>query len=412
MDIKQTSPGVAAYQTSDEATAGIYEKRNSITGDVYIGDHGADTKLKHLLSTGHVTVIALSSPIGMGLWLGSGLLLRAAVLPTVIVSVNIGAVSVFGEIEVACSSIKFGWVFVAIASMIVLSAGGGNYPAVMPMCIFPMAGSENCGLVAAETANSKKLVSRAVGSIWLRFALFYLLGSLMVTIKPEPLPPGPVRRRGHQRLALRHRIPRWRRAPARPHDERRHRDLGHLGEDHPRLRGIADHHGLRDPRHGAQAVHDGLQERPPVVWPRADFILGGELAYLNVSNSGVEVFCWFSNFIPLFTLFGWGMTCLSHIRMRRVWARQGRTTEERPWKSWLYPYGAWYGMFLCIVLSVVQFYLAVSPLDASPSAGGFFANYVSVILIIVLSLGGRVSYRGNWLRVAYASAPRRLLTGQ
>jgi len=36
----------------------------------------------------------------------------------VIVAVNIGAVSIFGEIEVVASSIKFGWIFVVIISSI------------------------------------------------------------------------------------------------------------------------------------------------------------------------------------------------------------------------------------------------------------------------------------------------------
>lgn len=36
----------------------------------------------------------------------------------VIVAINVGAVTVFGEVEVVASSIKFGWIFVVIISMI------------------------------------------------------------------------------------------------------------------------------------------------------------------------------------------------------------------------------------------------------------------------------------------------------
>ena len=43
------------------------------SGDVIIeGDHGADCELQRRLSTRHITMIALGSSIGMGLWLGSG----------------------------------------------------------------------------------------------------------------------------------------------------------------------------------------------------------------------------------------------------------------------------------------------------------------------------------------------------
>lgn len=41
----------------------------------------------------------------------------------VIILVNVGAVTIFGEIEVVASTIKFGWIFVVIISMIVMSAG-------------------------------------------------------------------------------------------------------------------------------------------------------------------------------------------------------------------------------------------------------------------------------------------------
>lgn len=56
-----------------------HEKRNSITGDVVVhGDHGGDSELRRLLSTRHVTMIALGSSIGMGLWIGSGSSLASA----------------------------------------------------------------------------------------------------------------------------------------------------------------------------------------------------------------------------------------------------------------------------------------------------------------------------------------------
>ena len=36
------------------------------------GDYGAESELQRRLSTRHITMIALGSSIGMGLWLGSG----------------------------------------------------------------------------------------------------------------------------------------------------------------------------------------------------------------------------------------------------------------------------------------------------------------------------------------------------
>lgn len=125
-------------------------------------------------------------------------------------------------------------------------------------------------------------------------------------------------------------------------------------------------------------------------------VLGGGLAYLNVSNSSANVFTWFSNLTSLFTLFGWGLICLSHIRMRHTWKIQGRSVSDLPWKSWTFPYAAWWGLSWCVILMVVEFYLAVWPLHEKSSAKMFFANYVSVIVIVVIYLGARTYHRGPW----------------
>ena len=273
----------------------------------------------------------------------------------VIVLVNVGAVSVFGEIEVICSSIKFGWIFVVIISMIVLSAGGGSYEpvgfyywrttpftngfkgflSVMPTCIFAMSGSENCGLVAAETANPKKSVPRAVGSIWLRLALFYLLGSLMVTINVDPNDPDLFGGSGTNASPF---VIAYRNGGVAP--------LAHMMNAVILISVIST--GSISCYAGSRTTM-GLASlgMAPKLFLKADktgrpwygliptFIVGGGLAYLNVSNSGAEVFGWFSSLTSLFTLFGWGMICLSNIRMRAAWARQGRTADELPWKSWL-----------------------------------------------------------------------------
>jgi amino acid transporter len=86
-------------------------------------------------------------------------------------------------------------------------------------------------------------------------------------------------------------------------------------------------------------------------------LIGGGLAYLNVSYGGAEVFGWFSNLTSLLTLFGWGMICLSNIRMRHAWKVQGRSVDELPWKSWTWPYGAYWGLSWCIILIIAEFYL-------------------------------------------------------
>ncbi|KAL1609886.1 hypothetical protein SLS60_001551 [Paraconiothyrium brasiliense] len=461
--------------------------------DQHRRDHGAETELQRHLSTRHVTMIALGSSIGMGLWLGSGKSLASGgpvgfsshsigelailyplpsafvqwthkfVSPSaafalgwaywfnyvltvanelqvtgvilrfwtdklsnaacitifwaVVIAANVFGVKVFGEIEVIGSSIKFGWIIVVIFSLIVTSAGGapGHGPigfrywksdpfthgfkgflSVMPTCIFAMAGSENCGLVAAETINPRKSVPRAVGSIWLRLTLFYVLGAVMVTINVDPHNKDLFGQSGTNASPF---VIAYREAGLSA--------LAHMMNaiilisvvstgtiyvysGSRNILGLA--HMNMAPKQFRLADNSG---RP---WPALvlSVILGGGFAYLNVTNSSADVFSWLSNMTSLFTLFGWGMICLAHIRFRHAWHAQGRPDSALPWKSWTYPYGAWWGLVWCMVLIVVEFYLAVWPLGLPPSAKSFFSSYVSVIVILVLYLGAALYYRGPW----------------
>ena len=273
--------------------------------------------------------------------------------------------------------------------------GFKGWLSVMPTCIFAMAGSENAGLVAAETANPRKSVPRAVGSIWLRLALFYLLGSLIVTITVSPTDENLFGAEGTNAspfvIAFRNA-----RIPA----------LAHMMNAVILLSVIScgTISGYAGARTTMGLAYVGMA---PKQFKYADktgrpwyglvptLVFGGGLAYINVSSSGEDVFGWLSNLTSLFTLFGWGMICLSHIRFRAAWKRQGRDPADLPWKSWTWPYAAWFGLTMCAILIIVLFYLAVSPLGTKPNVEDFFANYSSVILILILYIGAKLYYRGR-----------------
>jgi amino acid transporter len=89
------------------------------------------------------------------------------------------------------------------------------------------------------------------------------------------------------------------------------------------------------------------------------------------------------------------MICLSHLRMRYAWKIQGRDVADLPWKSWTFPYAAIWGLFWCILLIIAEFYLSLWPLGGTPSAKTFFANYVSVVAIIVIYIAAKIHYRGR-----------------
>lgn len=256
-----------------------------------------------------------------------------------------------------------------------------------------MAGSENAGLVAAETANPRKSVPRAVGSIWIRLATFYLLGSLVVTITVSPEDPDLFGGEGTNASPF---VIAYRNAGIPV--------LAHFMNAIVLLSIISC--GTIS-CYAAARTTMGLAYlgMAPQVFKKADkmgrpwygliptFIVGLGLAFLNVNRDGATVFGWLSSLTSLFTLFGWGMICLSHIRFRIAWKLHGREPSELPWKSWTYPYAAYFGLTMCIVLIIVQFYLAVWPLGVTPNAEDFWATYISVPLIIVLYIIGKLIYK-------------------
>jgi yeast amino acid transporter len=295
--------------------------------------------------------------------------------------------------------IKFGWIFVVIISGIVISAGGapGHGPigfrywnqepflngfkgflSVMPTCIFAMAGSENAGLVASETKNPRKSVPTAVGSIWIRLSLFYIMGSLIVTINVNPANPDIFGEGGTNASPF---VIMYRDGgvPALAHMMNAVIFISVLSTGT-----ISGFGGSRTLVGLSQIGMAPKQMQRADSWGRPwwalvpTLLIGGGLAYMNVSYSGEIVFSWFSNLTSLLTLFGWGMICLSHIRMRHAWRRQGRSVEELPWKTWTWPWGAWWGLSWCIILIIAEFYLAVWPLGSEQSAEHFFSVYVSV----------------------------------
>ncbi|CAK7224235.1 hypothetical protein SEUCBS140593_005506 [Sporothrix eucalyptigena] len=481
------------------------------------GDYGADSNLHRSLGSRHLSMIAIGSSIGMGLWLGSGTSLMKAgpasmflgyllagsiifavshsigemavmyPLPSgyvqwtnkfvdpaagfalgwaywfaffisianelqgictvlsfwthavpiaawvsifwvVIVGVNIGAVRWFGEIEVVGATIKFGFIFVAIISGIVLSAGGGpkgGYPpvpggsmgfefwkttpfingfkgflSIMPTCCFALSGSEYTALVAAETKNPLRSMPRAVSAIWIRLSLFYILGSLIVGINVSPKDPNLFGAFGTN---------------ASPFVVMFRNDgvdaLAHIMNAIIFVSVLSA--GAINGFGGSRTIL-GLSQigMAPKIFQKADswgrpwyalaptLLIGGGLAYVNISETGATVFGWFSNLTSLFSLFGWAMISLSHIRMRAAWKAQGRTPGDLPWKSWIFPYGAYWALAWCVILIVAEFYLAVWPLHTAPSAKGFFRNYISVVAILVLYIGAKCYYRGRrWVNI-------------
>lgn len=330
-----------------------------------------------------------------------------------IVFVNACPSNVFGEAESVMSCVKLLWIFVVIGGCIYVSAANhvgfhywnvNAFPngfkgllSVFSTCVFAIAGSELIAVAAAEVKNPRRSVPPAVNSAFLRLGLFYVIGSLMVTITVDPdnkqlfgggsdsgssaspfviaFKDGPsnIRRLGDGMNAIILLSALSSGCAQAYGGSRQLIGLAKLGLA-PQILNKTDKHGR--PWTGILAI----------------LVFGGGLSYLNVSETGANVFGWFSNLTSLCTLWVWSSIFFCHIRMRLAWKAQGRSFSELPWRGWSGIWGSLYGLTWCILIVIIQFYIALFPLGEKPSAKNFFANFVSLVALVIIYCGARVYF--------------------
>ncbi|GME86572.1 unnamed protein product [[Candida] boidinii] len=108
----------------------------------------------------------------------------------------------------------------------------------------------------------------------------------------------------------------------------------------------------------------------------------GLLCFLAASPKQNEVFTWLLALSGLCTIFNWGSICFCHIRFRRALAVRGRGTDELAFTSQCGVIGSWFGLIMNILILIAQFYVAVFPIGDKPNAEGFFEAYLTVPVLI------------------------------
>ncbi|KZZ89853.1 Amino acid/polyamine transporter I [Ascosphaera apis ARSEF 7405] len=329
--------------------------------------------------------------------------------------IAVSAVEVFGEVEVILSAVKLFWIAVVIISFIVISAGGApnhhktgfeywnsmpftngfkGFLSVMATCITSMSGTEIVGLAAAEAKNPKASVGRAVNSTWIRLTVFYVMGALMVSITVSPMNEKIFGGSGTDGSPF---VIAYREAnlPGLAHAMNAIIFVSVIssgnGQAYTGTRTLVGMANL-----GLAPKFLAKCDRRGVPWfaAIATFVVGGGLSYLNVSNSGGTVFSWFSSLTSLCILWVWGTIFICHLRFRAAWKAQGRTPQELPWRTVFWPYGTVIGLTLCVLLIVVQFYLAIWPLHKPTTAENFFATFISIVVLVVLFCLAKLWFRG------------------
>ncbi|KAG9237823.1 AAT family amino acid transporter [Amylocarpus encephaloides] len=108
--------------------------------------------------------------------------------------------------------------------------------------------------------------------------------------------------------------------------------------------------------------------------------LFGALAMMNVSTGASAAYSYIVNLSGVSTFLVWASISFIHIRFRTAWIAQGRSISELPFKSFLYPYNAYFGLGANIFLALIQGWTTFAPFDA----GLFVDAYILLPLFVII----------------------------
>ncbi|RCK65541.1 General amino-acid permease GAP1 [Candida viswanathii] len=336
-----------------------------------------------------------------------------------IVAINFFGVRGYGEAEFIFSAIKVIAVLGFIILGIVLCAGGGPvggyiggrnwhipgapFPngakGVMTVFVnaaFAFAGTELCGLAAAETANPRKALPKACKQVFWRITLFYIicltLIGLLVPYNDERLLSASsvdaaaspfviaIQNAGISGL---------------PSVMNAVIMIAVLSVGNSSVFGSSRTLAALSASNQAPKIFGYIDKQGrPLVGIVVQLILG-LLCFLVASPKEGEVFDWLLALSGLSSIFTWGSINLCLLKFRRALYVQGRDTSELAFTSVVGVWGAAWGLLLNAVVLCLQFWTAVWPLGESPNAEAFFGSYLSVPVVLLFYIGHKL-WTKNW----------------
>lgn len=116
----------------------------------------------------------------------------------------------------------------------------------------------------------------------------------------------------------------------------------------------------------------------------------GLLAYLNVSNSGAQVFTWFVNISTISGFIAWIVCLITYLRFRKA-ILYNDAYETLPFKTPLQPYATWIALFVLTILTLTNGFHVFFPKNWS--AANFLAAYITLPIFLALYVGHKALRR-------------------
>ncbi|KAI5865208.1 proline-specific permease [Durotheca rogersii] len=122
------------------------------------------------------------------------------------------------------------------------------------------------------------------------------------------------------------------------------------------------------------------------------------LCYMNVNNSGEQVFFWFSNISAVSTLIVWAAICVTYLRFYHGLRYNGISRDTLPYKSPLQPYLAYFAVCFCLTVALFNGYDAFFP--GKFSAKTFIPPYINIPIFLSLFLGYKLIKRTSFVKLS------------
>lgn len=123
--------------------------------------------------------------------------------------------------------------------------------------------------------------------------------------------------------------------------------------------------------------------------------LFGALSMMNISTGAGKAYSYIVNLSGVSTFLVWGAISFTHIRFRSAWAKQGRHPSQLPFRSFSYPWNAYFGLAANLFLALVQGWTTLSPFNA----GNFVDAYILLPLFPIIYFGYKLLFKTRYWRL-------------
>jgi lysine-specific permease len=266
--------------------------------------------------------------------------------------------------------------------------GFASMLAVFLVAGFSFQGTEGVGLAAAETADPVTNVPKAIKSVFWRILLFYIgaifvAGTLIAYTDPNLLNADETHVAFSPFTIILEKLPRFGYYAANIINAVILSSVLSCGNSSMYVASRMLHamaHSRKAPRLFGTLNRRGV----PVAALLATGMVSA-LAFFSTSVGDKKIYQLLYNASSLSGFLIWLGIAICHLRFRRAWVAQGRSTDDLKFKSKYYPYGPW----LALILFLVVLFGANISVFQSPvfSWFDFITDYLMIPVFIVLYLG-------------------------